>query len=307
MITPLIRPLLASLQSIVCHSSFVKIAITLVFYPTSQLFTSATVSAQAVNDSQLPTVVSINLCADQMVLLLAAPAQILSLSNLSHQQAGSYYFNQAQQYPANEGHAEQVLGLQPDLVIAGQYSSKYTVDLLREVGLRVETLPIASDIATMLDNIGKVAYWLKRETTGDSIVKSLDKRLSALDTDVTDKPVVAVYDPNGYTSGVHSLRGQMMELSGWRNAAAIAGIQHNGYLSLESIIRIKPDALIDSPYSTGTYSRAQAKSQHPALHKAGVNPHIIHVPSRKTVCAGPWTVDVIEQLQSERLRLFGSH
>ena len=38
------------------------------------------------------TVASINLCADQLVLLLADDEQILSLSNLSHRSAGSYYY-----------------------------------------------------------------------------------------------------------------------------------------------------------------------------------------------------------------------
>jgi len=238
-------------------------------------------------------------------LLLAKPDQILSLSNLSHQSAGSYYYEQAQQYPINEGHAEQVLKLQPDLVIAGQYSSKYTVDLLVETGLRVETMPIASDVESMLINIHSVSNWLGREAHGDSIVQNLRERLGRLTPPASAKPGAAAYDPNGYTGGAQSLRGQMMDLSGWSNAAALAGIQHYGQLSLETIISLQPDALIFSPYSPGTYSRAQAMSQHPALLEAGVNPHIIHVPSRKTVCAGPWTVDVIEQMQAERIMLFG--
>jgi iron complex transport system substrate-binding protein len=258
-----------------------------------------------------PTVVSINLCADQLLILLAEPEQILSLSNLSHQSAGSYYFERARAYPVNEGHAEQVLTLQPDLVIAGQYSSPYTLDLLREVGLRVETIPIANSIDTMLANIAQVAAWLGHESHGEAIVDELNHRLTTLKTSLQQEqqtiaaelPIAAVYDPNGYTSGEQSLRGEMIELSGWRNAAAMAGIQSYGQLSLESIIRLQPDALIESPYSPGTYSRAQAMSQHPALYKAGVDPHIIHVPSRKTVCAGPWTVDVIEQLRTEKAKL----
>lgn len=258
-----------------------------------------------------PKVVSINLCADQLLLLLADSEQILSLSNLSHQSAGSYYYEQAQAYPVNEGHAEQVLTLQPDIVIAGQYSSPYTLDLLREVGLRVETIPIANSIDTMLANITQVSTWLGHPSRGDSLVSDLNKRLDALkaslkkdrQTSTAELPVAAVYDPNGYTSGAQSLRGEMIELSGWRNAAAMAGIQSYGQLSLESIIRLQPDALIESPYSPGTWSRAQALSQHPALYKAGVDPHIINVPSRKTVCAGPWTVDVIEQMRAERTNL----
>lgn len=281
-------------------------------YLTTSLYLAAALVSPCIAIAA-PKVVSINLCADQLLMLLADPEQLLSLSNLSHQSAGSYYYEQARAYPTNEGHAEQVLPMQPDIVIAGQYSSPYTLDLLREVGLRVETIPIANSIDTMLANITQISRWLGHPSRGDTIVSALNQRLDSLKNSLHKEqqanaekfPIAAVYDPNGYTSGAQSLRGQMIELSGWRNAAALAGIQQYGQLSLETIISLQPDALIFSPYSPGTYSRAQAMSQHPALLEAGVNPHIIHVPSRKTVCAGPWTVDVIEQMQAERIMLFG--
>jgi len=251
----------------------------------------------------LPTAASINLCADQLLLLLAQEKQILSLSNLSHREAGSYYFEKARQYPVNKGDAENILNLNPDVVIVGQYSSVHTVNLLREVGLRVETLPLANDLETLFSNIQQVASWVDAQAEGDNIVRLLRDRLDQLDPPVTPQPVAAVYDPNGYTSGANSLRGQMMELAGWQNAASLVGIESYGKLTLEEIIRLSPDALIESPYSPGTYSRAQIMSQHPALLGAGLQPRVINVPSRMTVCAGPWTVDVIEQLQSVRKSL----
>jgi len=221
-------------------------------------------------------VASINLCADQLVMLLAEDSQIRSLSNLSHQEAGSYYFERAREYPVNEGNAEQILNLQPDVVIAGQYSSPHTLALLREVGLEVHILPIADSIEQMFENIESVSRWVGQE------------------------------DPNGYTSGASSLRGEVIELAGFRNAASEAGIESYGKLSLEAPINLNPDALIESPYSPGTWSRAQAMSQHPALRSAGIDPQIIPIPSRMMVCAGPWTLDVIEQLDIARLELMSA-
>ncbi len=253
--------------------------------------------------SEQIAVASINLCADQLVLLLADSDQIRSLSNLSHEEAGSYYFEKAREYPVNEGHAEQIFGLQPDVVIVGQYSSQHTVAMLQEVGLQIQTLPIANNIETVFQNILSVAKWVGHPQRGVDMVDQLRKKLSAIPLPKDPKPVAAVFDPNGYTSGKLSLRGEMMETAGFQNAASVAGIESYGKLSLEAIIALQPDALIESPYSPGTWSRAQAMSQHPALLDAGVNPHIIHVPSRMTVCGGPWTIDVIEQLQSERQKL----
>lgn len=253
------------------------------------------------------TVASINLCADQLVLLLADDEQILSLSNLSHRPAASYFYKEARNYPINKGHSEPILNLNPGVVIVGQFSSVHTVNLLREVGLQVQTLPIANDLNTLFSNITSVAGWIGKEQSGELIVAGLKQRIASLQRADTPGPVAAVFDPNGYTSGKSSLRGQMMELAGWQNAASIAGIENYGKLTLEEIISLTPDALIESPYSPGTYSRAQIMSQHPALLGAGLKPHIINIPSRMTICAGPWTVDIIEQLQAERIKLGDNH
>ena len=170
----------------------------------------------------------------------------------------------------------------------------------------------------MFENIQSVALWVGHAERGEVVVAELRDRLArishsdalqadALQADVLQaegvRPMAAVFDPNGYTSGATTLRGQMMEIAGFRNAASEAGIERYGNLSLERIININPYALIESPYSPGTWSRAQAMSQHPALRRAGINPQVIPVASRMTVCGGPWTVDVIEQLHAARIEL----
>jgi len=253
-----------------------------------------------------PGVASINLCADQLVMLLADDNQILSLSNLSHQEAGSYYFEKARAYPVNEGNAEQILTLQPDVVIAGQYSSPHTLALLREVGLQVHTLPIANSIEMMFENIESVSRWVGQEQRGQGMVAYLREKLSWRVPPEGPLPLAAVFDPNGFTSGASSLRGEMIELAGFRNAASEAGIESYGKLSLEALIKLDPDALIESPYSPGTWSRAQAMNHHPALLSAGIDPQIIPIPSRMMVCAGPWTLAVVEQLDTARIELMST-
>lgn len=267
------------------------------------LLTLLTLAAPQLRSADKIGVASINLCADQLALLLADSDQIRSLSNLSHEEAGSYFFETARAYPVNEGHAEQILNLQPDIVIVGQYSNVHTVAMLRDVGLEIFTLPIANSIEAVLENIISVATWVGQPQRGEIIVKELRARLAKIKPPTDERLTAAVFDPNGYTSGASTLRGEVIESAGFSNVAAMAGIESYGKLTLESIINLDPDVLLESPYSPGTWSRAQAVSHHPALFGAGVNPHVIYVPSRMTVCGGPWTIDVIEQLQSERVNL----
>ena len=67
--------------------------------------------------------------------------------------------------------------------------------------------------------------------------------------------------------------------------------------------------LIDSPYSPGTWSRAQALSLHPraraspAPRRARLDPEVITLASADTICGGPWTVTLIERLAAERRAL----
>jgi len=252
----------------------------------------------------LPRVASINLCADQLVLLFAEPEQILSLSNLSHDSAGSYLYKQARQYPVSRGESESILALQPSLILAGQYTTRHTVEMLDELGFRVETLPIADTFEQLYDNITNVAAWLGHSDKGLAMVARLRKRLARQKQRLAKQnavyPTAAYYDPNGYTVGGKPLRGRALELAGWTNVAADWGIEHYGNIPLESMVALAPDALVDSPYSEGTYSRAQQMVQHPALRRQGLDSMVISIPGRQTVCAGPWTVDMVDLLAARR-------
>ncbi len=252
----------------------------------------------------LTTVASINLCTDQLVLLLADDDQILSLSNLSHDQAGSYLYERARQYPATKGESEQILALQPDLIVAGEYTTRHSVALLVELGFRVEQVPIANTLEQLYSNIRNVAAWLGHPQKAQQLIDQLQERILALPQNTTEtmvaSPSAAFYDPNGYTVGRKTLRGEALALAGWSNAAANWGIEHYGSLPLEAMIALAPDAIIDSPYGEGTYSRGQQVLKHPALRAGGLDPMVIKVPSRQTICAGPWTVDLIELLALRR-------
>ena len=252
-------------------------------------------------DDKLPRIVSINLCADQLVMSFADDEQILSLSNLSHDAAGSYHVDKALTFPINKGEVEEVLPLQPDLVIAGQFTSRYTLSLLQAVGLRVEQLPIANSMEELFRNFEKVAQWTGHPSRGQATIDQFKSRLAALSQPVEPRPRVAIYDPNGYTVGAASLRGEALKLAGWHNVATDLGIDAYGSMALETLISLDPDALVESPYSAETWSRAQAQNAHPAIKQRGLKARVISIPSAQTICGGPWTIDVIERLEQERV------
>jgi iron complex transport system substrate-binding protein len=76
-----------------------------------------------------PTVASINLCTDQLLLSIAAPEQILSLSWLSADPEESMLAAAAGRYPLNYGTAEELLRIGAEVVIAGAETSPFTRQL----------------------------------------------------------------------------------------------------------------------------------------------------------------------------------
>ncbi len=256
-------------------------------------------TTHAMSSSSLK-VASINLCTDQLLMELADPEQIISISNLSFEKSGSYHYQQAHAFASNEGHAEQIFILNPDIVLAGQYTATHTLRQLKELGLNVQIVPIANSLDSMMSNIELVANSIGQAERGKALLAGIKKRLQKIEPAPAIQPSVAAYDPNGYTVGNDSLRGELMRLAGWKNIASEAGIDSFGTLDLETLVRLAPNAIIESPYSEGTYSRGQQLLQHPAIRSAGINPLVIRMQSNMTICAGPWTLDVIDRLIDAR-------
>ena len=102
-------------------------------------------------------VVSMNLCTDQMAMLLAAPGQLISVSSLARDRQSSAMADEAMRYPVNHGLAEEIWLLKPDLVIAGTFTARASVEMLKRLGVPVLTVPPAyglADIAERLRLVG---------------------------------------------------------------------------------------------------------------------------------------------------------
>lgn len=82
-------------------------------------------------------VVSINLCTDQLAMMLAAPGQLISVSHLATEVQSSSMVEEAKAYPMNRGQVEQVFLMRPDMVLAGTYTQVSTVEMLRGLGVEV--------------------------------------------------------------------------------------------------------------------------------------------------------------------------
>lgn len=244
-----------------------------------------------------------SVCADQLLLELADAEQIIALSRLAKDSDAAYNHRKAAAFKQTKPVAESVLALQPDLVIASSYGQKNTISQLKNLGLRVEKMPIAQTLDEVFNNIVRVGDWLGKSSEVKYLNDQLRARLKKLPPVKTERPLAAIFDANGYTVGKNTLRGEMLELAGFDNLANKIGITHYGKIPLESLLIQAPEALVDSPYAEGTYSRAQELPKHPALRRSKLAPTVIPLAVNSTICAGPWTIDNIETLANRRVEM----
>lgn len=238
-------------------------------------------------------VVSMNLCTDQLAMLLAAPGQLISVSDLAADPAMSAMADQAAGYPPNHGRAEEIFLMRPDLVIAGQYASGPAVAMLRRLGLRVEVLPPAEDFQAIRDQISQIGVWLGREDRAARLIADFDAGLAAQATGAP-RGRAALYYANGYTSGRGTLAGEIVEAAGYDNIAADYGIETTTALPLELLVMARPDRLITGAKWPGQ-SRSEAILDHPALARAA--PGIAEVTDLDWVCGTPFVLNAIEALK----------
>ena len=210
-------------------------------------------------------VVSVNLCTDQLAMLLAAPGQLVSVSHLASDARSSVMVAQAAAYRQNRGGAEEVFVMRPDLVLAGTYTARASVDLMRRLGVAVVELPPVNRLADVAGQMRLVGAALGQQARAEAMVAGFEAGLAALRVQ-TDAPLTAAfYYPNGYTTGAGTLADDILSVTGFVNVAATAGVTGGGILPLERLVMAAPDLVVTSAPYPGA-SRSEEILAHPALH-----------------------------------------
>src|SRR3546814_16554437 len=75
-------------------------------------------------------IVSMNMCADQLLIELADRGQIAALTELSRDPVLSFHADRAQSYPVADSRAEEVPMMRPDLIASTPFQRKEALYLL---------------------------------------------------------------------------------------------------------------------------------------------------------------------------------
>ena len=272
----------------------------LAYLVTALLFSGA-VQAQAAAPER---VVSINLCTDQLSMLLAAEGQLHSVSHIARDRRVSAMAREADRYVINHGMAEEIYLLQPDLVLAGGFTPRATVEMLRRLGIPVAEFAPSNTMADVRARIIRMGEVLHQEGAARQMVEAFDARLARLTTEVARRPRAILYYANGYTAGNSTLAGQILLAAGFANAAHETGYAAGRKLPLEVLAMTAPEAVITAEAYPGA-SRSEAILDHPVVRAMREGRAMAAMSDHDWVCGTPYVLRAIDTLAAEREKLTG--
>lgn len=252
----------------------------------------------AVAASAPQRVVSMNVCTDQLAMLIAGEGQLHSVSYLAADPAMSVLAGQAKGFLLNHAQAEEILLMHPDLVLAGAYTSHVSVGLLRRLGLRVEQFAPESGIGDIRANMLRMGELLGRQERAGELVDEFDRRIAELAANRPPRRTVAIYDANSYTSGEGTLADAIVREAGMENIAGRLGLTGNARVPLELLVVSAPDLVMSAGYDYGAPALAQENFVHPSWRALLDSSGAVTIPVPYTICGTPFTLEAVSRLQA---------
>lgn len=253
-------------------------------------------------------IASLNVCTDQLLLILGLRRRLVSVTFLAADPSSSAMPDSARGLRLNHGRAEEILPLKPDLVLAGATAATPTVQLLQRLGQRVVVVPLATELSDIPRNIRTVAHAAGEDARGAKLVarfrRGLDRILAEAPAQGNSPPPVAMLlGPDGVTSGAHSLAGAVLSAAGFTNAMTALGLKGVGRVSLERVLDVRPQLLILSSLKVDGPSLAEAFLAHPALRHGFAGRTVIAIRHRVWACGTPLVLGAIHRLAAVRARM----
>jgi iron complex transport system substrate-binding protein len=237
-------------------------------------------------------VVSLDYCADQFVLKLLPRSRILALSPDADRNF-SYMRDAATGLPQVRPVAENVLVLQPDLIIRSYGGGPNAANFFQRAGIPVLQVPFANNLDDIRAMILMLADRLGAPERGAEIVADMDRRLEKLRTD--SEPRSALYmTPTGVTSGPNTLVHEMLHAANLENFE-----QRPGWYSLplERLAYEQPDLVAAAFFDAGTDDPSMwSAMRHPVAQRQLSERPTVMLRGAWTSCGGWFLLDAIEAL-----------
>jgi iron complex transport system substrate-binding protein len=232
-------------------------------------------------------VASLDLCADEYLMMLARDEQVASVSRIGRDPLDSAVAARAKHFPPNDGSVESLLRHRPTLILTtGGGGGRSVAALARRFGIPTLALPYSTSPVGVAANMRRVAAALGDERRAQ--IWAL--RLRALQQHPRPGVDAAFLSDGGQSVAAGSLGAQWMALAGYRQRAL-----PGGRMTLEDIALRPPAVMLLSRYRPGQVSLSRRWLSHPIV--ANAPSRRVVTDGRRWTCAGPLMLDEIQRLR----------
>lgn len=280
-------------------------------WPVSCLFALAMVQvlvlghgASSAETSAPQRIISVNMCTDQLLLDLARPEQVLGLSPYARDAVRSWAADKFASLPILSGTAEEIMVLKPDLVVSSRFTRRTTLDFIRAQGVRLEEFGVANSLVETRAQIARFGEITGAPLLAAQRIADLDAAADALrDAARVSGLRVLPLARRGWVAGRDSLMSDLLTQAGLVNAGSELGLSSGGFLNVEAIVRLRPDAILVSRDDGRAEDQGRAMLLHPAILALFPPERRIILPERLTVCGGPMLAVAMRELAGQISRL----
>lgn len=250
-------------------------------------------------------IVSTNYCTDQMLLRLVEPERIVSLTYLSWDKDATPPEFQPilDRTPRNHGLAEEVLMLEPDLVVGGAYSARFSNSLLQQLGRDLFLIQPENNFEDWYANVRRMGLAVGEPARADKLIADFRRELAAMQAEIPpgEMPIYADLQVNNWMPGKNTLYTAIVNAGGFRTAGETLG--YSGYrgIPIEELIQIDAALISTNLNKDGPKSMTRESLKHPLLRRMADRAIAeINIPNRYVVCPTPELLKMIRQLVDMR-------
>lgn len=227
-------------------------------------------------------IVSLNLCADQLVLALADREQIAGLTRNAANAEMSAEAARARGLRILGTSAEEILEIRPDLVVGMPARRSAAIGAIKDQRYRMLDIQSADRLEDIFASIRAVAAAVGHPERGEALIARMTRELAQIPKAGRGK-IAAYYQRRGYLTGAGTLVDELMTRMGLVNLATRLDKSPLSQVSLEEMVAAKPDYIIVESATDRVTDLGTEMLHHPALRDI---PRI-RLSQAWTVCGGP--------------------
>lgn len=246
-------------------------------------------------------IVSLNPCLDAILLRLADAPQVAALSHYARDVHTSTIAAEALRFPFTYETAEEIVALQPDLVLASRHTALATRTALARMGIPFALFGVPDTVEESLDQIAEIAALCGAEPRGGALIGEIRAAIAA-SAPQPGRPAIEalILQGRGLAAGAGTLLDEMLTRTGFTNVAARYGVSYWGNVPLELLVADPPQLLLAGAANAGAPNQAQRLLSHPALAAVSGRMARASFPETLFYCGGPVLLQTAARLAAAR-------